>query len=205
MALISCRTISVKINLLVAVLCMSAMTVASAEIRKVSGADGKIMLSNVPLEPSHPAALRAKPGLGRLQTVASADAGTDLLRPEVIGAVANVMGIAYLISSSREFCVAAMPTSYKRYSSAADAWSQRNAAVVAHKEKIMAIGDQRLVANALSGDMVRNTEEMLRPVRGAGTAEKVAWCNKAFADVDRGALDLVGRASIAPLMRYHPR
>ena len=123
----------------------------------------------------------------------------------ILGAVANVMGMVHLVSSSRAFCVATTPTSYKRYSSAADAWSQRNAAVVAHKEKVMSFGDQRLVANALSGDMVRQTEEMLRPVRGAGTAEKVAWCDKAFADVNRGALDLVGRASIEPLMRYHPR
>lgn len=190
--------------MLVAALCMSAMTGASAEIRKITGPDGKVTLSNVPLVLKTAAGQAARPVMARARSPVS-PGSSDLLRPDVIGAVANVMGIAYLVSSSREFCVAAMPTSYKRYSSAADAWSQRNAAVVAHKEKVMAVGDQRLVANALSGDMVRQTEEMLRPVRGAGNAEKLAWCDKAFADVDRGALDLVGRASIAPLMRYHPR
>ncbi|WP_426108060.1 hypothetical protein [Massilia sp. TSP1-1-2] len=189
-----------KNRMMVAVLCMAAMTGASAEIRKMTGADGKVTLSNVPLVLKNPATQAPRPVVARLP-----EAGSDLLRPEVIGAVANVMGITHLVSSSREFCVATTPTSYKRYSSAADAWLQRNAAVVAHKEKVMATGDQRLVANALSGDMVRQTEEMMRPVRGAGTAEKVAWCDKAFADVNRGALDLVGRASIAPLMRYHPR
>ncbi len=186
--------------MVVAVLCMAAMTCASAEIRKITGPDGKVTLSNVPLVLKATAGAR-KPASAR----PSAAAGSDLLGPDVIGAVANVMGIVHLVSSSREFCVATTPTSYKRYSSAADAWSQRNATVVAHKEKIMSVGDQRLVANALSGDMVRQTEEMLRPVRGAANAEKVAWCDKAFADVNRGALDLVGRASIAPLMRYHPR
>jgi hypothetical protein len=182
-----------KNRMVAALLCMATMTGAAAEIRKTVGANGKVTLSNVPLK----TAVVRRPAV--------ADAGSDLLRPEVIGAVANVMGIAHLVSSSREFCVATTPTSYKRYSSAADAWSQRNAAVVAHKEKVMSIGDQRLVANALSGDMVRQTEEMMRPVRGAPNAEKVAWCDKAFADVSRGALDLNGRASIAPLMRYHPR
>ncbi|MEJ7808468.1 MAG: hypothetical protein WKG03_21415 [Telluria sp.] len=186
-----------KNRMVIAALCMAAMTGASAEIRKITGPDGKVTLSNVPL---------LKTAASTPKTVATRlDAGAALLRPDVIGAVANVMGIAHLVSSSRAFCVATTPTSYKRYSSAADAWSQRNATVVAHKEKIMAIGDQRLVANALSGDMVRQTEEMLRPVRGAANAEKVAWCDKAFADVNRGALDLVGRASIAPLMRYQPR
>ncbi len=186
-----------KNRMVVAALCMAAMTSASAEIRKIIGPDGKMTLSNVPLVIKRASATKQVP--------VRTGAGTDLLRPDVIGAVANVMGIVHLVSSSREFCVATTPTSYKRYSSAADAWSQRNAAVVAHQEKIMSIGDQRLVANALSHDMVRQTEEMLRPVRGAGTAEKVAWCDKAFADVNRGALDLVGRASIAPLMRYQPR
>ena len=184
-----------KNRMVVAVLCLAAMSGAAAEIRKITGPNGKITLSNVP----------PKPALSRSPAAAPVDTGSESLRPEVIGAVANVMGMVHLVSSSRAFCVATTPTSYKRYSSAADAWSQRNAAVVAHKEKVMSFGDQRLVANALSGDMVRQTEEMLRPVRGAGTSEKVAWCDKAFADVNRGALDLVGRASIEPLMRYHPR
>ena len=192
-----------KNRMLVAVLCMAAMTGAAAEIRKITGPDGKVTLSNVPLGLKNATPQAPRASRPRAPGAVSADA--DLLRPDVIGAVANVMGIAHLVSSSRTFCVATTPTSYKRYSSAADAWSQRNATVVAHKEKIMSIGDQRLVANALSGDMVRQTEEMMRPVRDAPTAEKVAWCDKAFADVNRGALDLVGRASIAPLMRYHPR
>jgi hypothetical protein len=182
-----------KNRIVVALLCMATMTGAAAEIRKTVGADGKVTLSNVPLKT--PVVRRP----------AAPDAGSDLLRPEVIGAVANVMGVAHLVSSSRTFCVATLPTSYKRFTSAADAWQQRNAAVITQKERIMSIGDQRLVADVLSGNMVRQTEEMMRPVRDAGTAEKIAWCDKAFADVNRGALDLVGRASIAPLMSYRPR
>jgi hypothetical protein len=178
-------------RMLVALLCLAAMTGASAtEIRKTVAADGKVTISNVPLKPAAAVA------------TASVEPGAELLRPDVIGAVANVMGVAHLVSSSRTFCVAAAPTAYKRYSSAADAWLQRNAAVVAQKERLMSAGEQRLVANALSGDMVRQTEELMRPIRSSGNAEKIAWCNKAFADVDRGALDLIGRASIAPLMRY---
>ncbi len=176
-----------------ALLWMAATTGGAAEIRKTVGADGKVTLSNVPLKPAS------------ARHTAPADGGSDVLRPEVIGAVANVMGIAHLVSSSRTFCVATLPTSYKRFTSAADAWQQRNAAVINHKERIMSVGDQRLVADALSGGMMRQTEEMMRPVRDAATAEKIAWCDKAFADVNRGALDLVGRASIAPLMNYHPR
>jgi hypothetical protein len=181
-----------KNRMVVALLCMATMTGAAAEIRKTVGADGKVTISNVPVK-----TVAHRP--------AAAVPATDLLRPEVIGAVANVMGVAHLVSSSRTFCVATLPTSYKRFTSAADAWQQRNASVISKKERIMSVGDQRLVADVLSGNMVRQTEEMMRPVRDAGTAEKIAWCDKAFADVNRGTLDLVGRASIAPLMSYRPR
>jgi hypothetical protein len=189
-----------KKSMLLALACMMAMSEASAEIRKSVESDGRVVVSNLPLKTAT-LAVQA-PAMRR----SGADnAGLDLLRPEVIGAVANVMGIAHLVSSSRTFCVATAPTSYKKYSSVADAWHVRNASVITQKEKVMSMGDQRLVADALSGDMVRKTEEMMRPVRGAGTAEKIAWCDKAFADVGRGDLDLVGRASIKPLMSYHPR
>ncbi len=180
---------------MVTVLLFSAATMAAAaDIRKTVGADGRMTLSNAPA----PIKLAGKP-------VMRAGAMPSLLQPDVIGAVANVMGIAHLVSSSRTFCVAASPTSYKRYSSAADAWVLRNAAVVSQKERVMSIGDQHLVANALSTDMVRQTDDLMRPIRDAATAEKIAWCNKAFADVDKGMLDLVGRASIAPLMSYRLR
>jgi hypothetical protein len=189
-----------KKRMLLVLACAITTGAAAAEIRGPVGADGRVGMANMPYKT---AALTARgPAMRRN---GADNAGLDLLRPEVIGAVANVMGIAHLVSSSRTFCVATSPTSYKKYSSVADAWHLRNASVISQKEKVMSTGDQRLVADALSGDMVRKTEEMMRSVRGAGTAEKIAWCDKAFADVGRGDLDLVGRASIAPLMSYHPR
>lgn len=191
-----------KNRMVVAVICMAVMAGTSAEIRKTVAGDGGVTISNVPVKTASASVAHGTP-LAR-QRVAPA-AAADVLRPEVIGAVANVMGMAHLVSSSRTFCVATLPTAYKRYSSAADAWHVRNAVVISQKEKIMAGGDQRLVADVLSGDMVRKTDEMLRPVRDAGTAEKIAWCDRAFSDVSRGALDLVGRASIAPLMSYRAR
>jgi hypothetical protein len=57
-------------------------------------------------------------------------------------------------------------------------------------------------ASALSGDTRRMTEDMLRPIRQAATAEKIHWCDKALGGVGRGMLDLAGRASIVPLMNY---
>ena len=185
---------------------------ASAEIYKSVGANGKVIYTNVPGAGKAPAGTDLPPPLVRgavasspLAARAAAGNGSHILTPDVIGAVANVMGVAQLVSSSREFCVAAMPTAYKRYSSAAQGWVHRNSAVVAQKDRVLSHPVQKLVAESLSADMVRKTATLMKPITLSDTAARVQWCDKAFADVDRGALDLVGRPSIAPLMNYGRR
>lgn len=201
---------------------------ASAEIYKSVGTDGKVSYSNVApsgknapvsvvqapavrgavpssalaaAQVAQPRQLAARPA----QRGADPDAGGRILTPDVISAVSNVMGVAQLVSSSREFCVSTLPTSYRKYSTAADGWGHRNSAVVAQKDRILSHPVQQLVAEALSADMVRKTASLMQPVRQSSTAERIQWCDKAFADVDRGVLDLVGRPSIAPLMNFGRR
>jgi hypothetical protein len=128
--------------------------------------------------------------------------GNDTLAPEVVSAVANVMGMVHLVNSTRDFCGTTMPSSSKRYASVTLAWQQRNAAVLAKKDRVLSLSDRYLMASALNGDMLRLTEDMMRPVRQSGSAEKIKWCDKAIGDVERGVLDLGGRASIVPLMNY---
>lgn len=151
---------------------------------------------SVPVSVARP--VQARP----VHSINSDAGGSETLRSDVVGALANVMGMSHLISSTRDFCVATLPTSFKRYSGAAVAWQQRNAVVVAKKDRILSVSDRNLIASALNGDMVRMTEDMMRPVKGAGTAEKIKWCDSTIDAVDRGVLDLAGRASIAPLMNY---
>lgn len=169
---------------ILAAMVLAASTCGAAEVRKVVGNGGKILYTNV-------------------VTPASPGARSDVLAPEVIGAVSNVLGMAHLLARSRAMCGAAIPASTARYDAAARGWDVRNAAVILQKNRLMAEGDQRLVADALAGDARARTDEMLRPVMAGSASEKAAWCNKAFADIDRGLLDLAGRASIAPLMRAH--
>lgn len=171
---------------IVAALLVAAPACGAADVRKVVGNDGKVIYTNV----------SARSG-------GSARA-TDVLPPEVIGAVSNVLGVSHLLMRSRDMCGAAMPAAVKKYAASTHSWDVRNAAVILQKNRLMAHGDQRLVADALSGDAARRTDDMLRSVMNGSASEKAAWCNKAFADIDRGALDLAGRASIAPLMRANP-
>jgi hypothetical protein len=194
---------------------------AAADIYTSRNPAGKIIVSNVaPVSKStqvtvlrspssQTAAVRSMPvSVARRAHSAAArpgngDAsGSDTLHSDVVGALANVMGMSHLISSTRDFCMATLPASGKRYSGAAVAWQQRNAVVVAKKNRILSMSDRNLIASALNGDMVRMTEDMMRPVKGAGTAEKIKWCDTTIDAVDRGVLDLAGRASIAPLMNY---
>ncbi len=182
-------------KLLISCCCLLIASPTMAEVYKTVGANGKITYSNVaPLTV-------ARKGVA----AGSLDAGGKILTPDVIGAVANVMGVAQLVSSSREFCAATAPSSDKRYALAAQGWGQRNAEVVALKDRILAHPVQHMVADALSADMHRKTADLMHPVKQSSAVERVQWCDKAFADVDRGVLDLVGRPSIAPLMNYGRR
>lgn len=148
----------------------------AAEVRKVMGPGGKVVYTNAPAPIP------------------------EVLPPDVIAAVSNVFVVSHLVSRGREFCGGAFPASVGKYASSAQSWQQRNLAVIHQKDRIMAHGDQPLVAHALIVDARRKTDEMLQPLLKASTAERSKWCSQAFADVDRGTLDLVGRASIAPLM-----
>lgn len=188
-----------------------APSLASAEIYKSLGPDGQVVYSNVaPKSKNTPVAILPSPAgqqvaikrVPRPRSQPVAHSGNEMLAPDVVGAVANVMGMSHLVSSTRDFCVATAPASLKRYSTAATGWQQRNAVVVAKKNKVLSMSDRDLVASALSGDMLRLTEDMMRPIKQAGTAERIKWCDKTIEDVDRGVLDLVGRASITPLMNY---
>lgn len=203
-------------RIVLALVCALTQGPASAEIYKSLGPDGKVMYSNLPPASKHtPVAVLKSvdgaPAPAIVRTAGSApqsgprNTGAEILAPDVVGAVANVMGMSHLISSARDFCVATMPASLKRYSNAALAWQLRNADVVAKKNRILSMSDRNLIAVALSGDMARMTEDMMRPIRQSGTAEKIKWCDTTIEAVDHGVLDLVGRASIAPLMNYSLR
>lgn len=157
--------------------CLAALATAqAAEVRKVMGPGGKVMYTNMPAPIP------------------------DVLPPNVVAAVSNVFMVSHLVSRGREFCGGAFPANVGRYASSAQSWQQRNSAVIHQKDRVMAHGDQPLVASALIVDARRKTDGMLEPLLKASNAERSKWCSQAFADVDRGTLDLVGRASIAPLM-----
>ena len=220
-------------KLLIALAALLTLAPASAEIYKVVGANGRVSYTNVaPEDKSRPGTLLQPPAVRgavlssslapaaspepelqvpvrRVSTRAPGRApaadGSRILTPDVIGAVANVMGVAQLVSSSRDFCIAAMPASNKRYANAAQGWDHRNATVVAQKDRILSHPVQHMVADALSADMIRKTADMMQPIKSSDNAARVKWCDKAFADVDRGVLDLIGRPSIAPLMNYGRR
>ena len=195
---------------LLALSCLSLAASSSAQIYKSVGADGKVSYTTVVPEKPRADRKTAVPAvqskLGRSRAQGSdADPGGRILTPDVISAVSNVIGVAQLVSSSKEFCIAAQPAFQKRYVSAAEGWGKRNAAVVAQKDRILSHPVQHMIAEALNADMVRKTASLMQPVRRSGAADRIRWCDSAFTEVDRGVLDLVGRASIAPLMNFGRR
>ncbi len=170
-------------NYLMFAVCTAAVIACqAAEVRKLVSPGGKVLYTN--------AAAQSKP-----------PERSDVLPADVISAVSNVMAISHLVARSRELCATSFPASQKKFSASASSWQQRNAPVLVRKVRVMAPDDQVLVAAALNNDALRKIDDMLRPVIQGSSAEQSKWCEQAFLDVDRGRLDLVGRASIAPLMR----
>lgn len=172
-------------NYLMFAVCSAAICAGqAAEVRKVAGPGGKVLYTNAAAQPRR--------------------AALDVLPAEVISAVSNVLAISHLVARSRDFCAASFPSEQKKFALSAHQWQQRNATVLVRKVRVMAPDSQVLVASALDGDAVRKVDGMLGPVTKGSSAERRKWCEQAFGDVDRGRLDLVGRASIAPLMHLAP-
>lgn len=159
----------------------------AAEVRKLVSHNGRVTYTNVAPRPIPASNIQ--------------DAASDVLPAAIIGAVGNVISMSYLVSKSQEFCGRAVPAGQARFQSAAHGWQRRNAAVVVQKDRVLGHSDQVLVAQAMGTDAMRRTDDMLRPVMQGSAPEKNQWCERTFADIDRGTLDLVGRAAIAPLMQ----
>ena len=88
----------------------AVLSCCAAEVRKVVGASGRVTYTNV---------------VARQPSVVPAP--VDVLPPEVIGAVANVLGVAHLVSKSRDFCGSVVPASSGNYRTAAKAWEPPDA------------------------------------------------------------------------------
>ncbi|MES2319243.1 MAG: hypothetical protein V4631_17330 [Pseudomonadota bacterium] len=154
--------------------------------------------------PAHAAMVASAPAptpASAAQLVSEVD-GSEALTSDVVGALANVMGMSHLVSATRDFCAATLPASVARFSSAAVGWQQRNAIVLAKSTHVLSMSDRSLISSALEGSTARMTDEMMLPVKNGSDAEKIKWCDKAIEAVDSGLLDLRGRASVAPLMNY---
>lgn len=126
------------------------------------------------------------------------------LPDDVISAVVSASGMQELIRQTREGCIAVLPTSFKRYSSSAEQWERRNAAVIEKKELLLngpVLSARRALLEAGAADKSRTMLSAVFESR-ASTAVKIAWCDKSSAEMDGGGMDMTSKPYGMTLLRY---
>ena len=118
----------------------------------------------------------------------------------LLPALRAAMGEATLVERTVDLCISTLPTAYKRYVGAQDAWKTRNAAVTARVGTIVAdvSGEDRL---RLEQQALDHTAERLRGVRAVGRTERIAWCDRTAGEIGAGKFDLAGLPGVQALLR----
>jgi hypothetical protein len=112
-------------------------------------------------------------------------------------AVIGVLGMDDVVARTEKICVETLPTSFARYSDAAQGWRTRNGQTVALAKQRLA-NDFDAPARALitAGIPLKN-DAMFSPVAAAPMASRIQWCDQSFATIDGGTMDVVNNAKLA--------
>lgn len=121
----------------------------------------------------------------------------------LINAVSGVAGLEDLVNQTRNICIRTLPNAFEKYTSAADAWAQRNATVIAQKNHVLAQAFSEAEGNALVEKAKAHNQQTLAPVLGGTSAKRVSWCDKSADDMGKGTLDAANNPSLSgPLAAF---
>lgn len=121
-------------------------------------------------------------------------------------AVIGVLGMEDLVQRTETLCVGALPTSYKRYSGAANAWKQRNGVLVSQAHSVLAQAFSAIDRQKIEIGVRATNEKQFAPVVASPMASKIKWCDNSSDEMNSGVTDVYNRPNLsAPLMNYRLR
>ena len=130
-------------------------------------------------------------------------AAPQALDPAVEKALIGVMGMEDMVLQTEELCLRALPTSFKKYSTATTNWKQRNAAVLAQQRRVLAEAIGPSQRQLIEGALKVKNQRMLAPILNAPMASKIKWCDQSSDEINSGAMDVHNNEKLAPpLMNY---
>ena len=214
------------------VLAMGAAGGAHAQIYKSIGPDGKVIYTDKPppgtvvkpaTEPppkplskaaaakaaaarAAPAEPQPQPAPSRPAEPESAARSVDRLDPVLERALTRVMAYEDLLKRTEQVCLRTLPTSFKKYSAAANSWKQRNAKIMEQYRKVMAEGVTDAQRRILEGRVQSTNEASMAVVVSAEQASRIKWCDQSYGEIGGGKMDLHDEPAVAgPLMGYQPK
>lgn len=112
--------------------------------------------------------------------------------PEAVQAAARSLGVLtsmeMLVKSFEDTCLAALPTSARKYSGAAEGWRDRHAQLLGKRDAALAhltAAQRRVVA----ADGRAFAQRMMQPVHQGDSDQRIKWCDHSADEIAAGKLD----------------
>ncbi len=136
----------------------------------------------------------ASPATGRAgpkQATVRSASGAPLQPPDdaTTRAMVGALGYAVLIERTQAVCAQASPDAQGRYAQIADAWRKRNEAALAHGRRTLDTGFTSEQRRLIELDLRIKADSGLSKVTAAQPAHRIAWCERSFDEISKGALD----------------
>jgi hypothetical protein len=206
--------------LLVALCCAApALLWAQGHVYKQVGPDGRVTFTDKP-PPEEPAPAHASPASATASAPAAASAAPSkatakkaasepvparaVLDPAVDKGLSVLMGYQSLVSEYLDLCLTTLPTSFKRYDSAAQVWKTRHAAVLARYPVVLQDNYTAAEQGVIRREIQEKTRAMMAPIAAADMGRRIKWCDDNAMQLQTGKMDLP-RSHVDALMNYKPR
>jgi hypothetical protein len=135
-------------------------------------------------------------------TATAAATASTAPSPELEGAVIGVLGIEDIAVRAEKICVETLPTSFAKYSAALQRWRERNATVVTRARQVLAHSFDAATRTAIETGIPLKNEDVFSPVIAAAPAMRIQWCDRSFAAMDDGTMDVYSNPTLTgPLAR----
>lgn len=139
----------------------------------------------------------------RPEAAPSPEPATD---PALEGAVIGVLGIEDVVRRTVDICLRTLPTSFKKYSAAAEQWNQRNAATVSQARRMQSQAFDATQRQLIESGIRNRNEGTMARVLEAPAATRISWCDRSVDAINNGVMDVHNKPKLTgPLMTASAR
>jgi hypothetical protein len=149
----------------------------------------------------------AAPKSGAKQAIAVGESKGQFARtadpdPATEKAIIGVLGYEDLVRQTETLCVRTLPTSFEKYSGAADSWRNRNGALVAQAHQVLAEQYNSPQRQSIESGIRAKNNASLAPITAASAASKINWCDSSSDAIKNGTMDVYNKTNLStPLVK----